>query len=244
MYTSALTVSLDYMHVKYLGCDQYMFGAVLEVLVSHVLPGSPADNLKTVWDALLGAYRMLGTPPSARYRYLNKLSMFMRAGYSKLRGKAGEIRHLGKALCKVWETLHDPTVQIHREILLMLRCNVAMESVIEEFRYRYALPPAPAEKFRQNCDAMLLIQAKIARFYAENGLQLFDLTSKCHLLQHLGILAAFISPRTTWCFSGEDFMKKSQTLAQSAVRGLPCTKVMGKMASKYRLALQLQFDEH
>ena len=240
-YTSCLTVCLDYMHVKYLGCDQYMFGAVLELLTTAIMGGAPEENLRAVWAALKDAYKQLHTPPQARYRYLNKLSMFTRKGYAKLRGKAGEIRHLGRALRVVFEKFYNPAIEVHREILLMLRFNNAMERILEENRFEYSLPPAAAQEFRQACDGMLLLQAKIARHFAESGCQLFDLTTKCHLLQHLGLLGGAISPRVTWCFSGEDFMQKSQCLAQACARGTPGHLVMPKMAGKYRVALQLQF---
>ena len=242
-YTSCLTIALDYLHVKYLGYDMYVFGSVLELLCRSILPESPEASLATIWRRLQAAYGRLKTPVQARYRYLTKLSMFMRKGYAKLRGKGSEVRHLGRALALVFEQFYNNALQTHREILLMLQLNVEMENILEANRNEYALPGDEAARFEGACDSMLILNGKIARTFAENGLQLFDLTAKAHLLQHLGILARGISPRVTWCFAGEDFQRRAQQLAQSAVRGLQPTAVMGKMARKYRLALERQLTD-
>ena len=242
-YTSCLTVSLDYMHVKYLGCDQYQFGAVLELLTTTILGGSDEENLRTVWAALQTAYTELHTPPQARYRYLTKLSMFIRKGYSKLRGKAGELRHLGHALTLVFQKFMNPHLQVHREILLMLQANNFMERLLEENRFRYSLSTSDARRFEEACNSMLLLQASVARHFAEAGKQLFDVTSKCHLLQHLAMTAGGVNPRVTWCFSGEDMMQKMQCLAQSSSRGVHVTRVMSKMIRKYRIAMEMEFKK-
>ena len=65
-YTSALTVCLDYLHCKYLGSDQYQFGAVFEVLVRFVLPGAPDENLERVWEAPSGGIPCTPNPPANR----------------------------------------------------------------------------------------------------------------------------------------------------------------------------------
>eukprot|EP00439_Symbiodinium_sp_Y106_P030300 s2_g3.t1 len=137
------------MHVKYLGTDQYLFGSILELLVSWVLDGSPEENLKRVWASLQEAYNSLRTPVQQRYRYLNRLTMFMRSGYAKLRGKASEIRHLGKALQIVWLKFYNKRLGVHRDIALILKLNCAMESIIEDNRSEYAFPPEAATRFRR-----------------------------------------------------------------------------------------------
>ena len=242
-YTSALTVSLDYLHCKYLGSDQYQFGAVLEMLTRFILKGTPEANLATIWEALQKAYDRLRTPLQSRFRYLNKLSMFIRAGYSKLRGKGGEIRHLGFALTIVFRRFMNKNLQVHREVLYMLEANNRMEKLLEENRTQWAFDAEPAMQFEEACEQMFLLQARVARHFAESGERLFDMTPKCHFLQHLAIMAKGISPRVTWCFAGEDMMQRVQTLAQSSSRGVHVTRVMAKMIRKYRLALKLQFQK-
>ena len=68
------------------------------------------------------------------------------------------------------------------------------ERLLADNRREFAFPPEEARKFTDACDVMLLLHQKVALHYAQNGVQLFDVTSKCHLLQHLGILAGSINP--------------------------------------------------
>ncbi|CAJ1345031.1 unnamed protein product [Effrenium voratum] len=49
---TACSVAYDYMHLKYLGSDQYSFGAVLTLLVYHVLPADPEENVVQIWDEI------------------------------------------------------------------------------------------------------------------------------------------------------------------------------------------------
>eukprot|EP00435_Cladocopium_sp_Y103_P046777 s1128_g13.t1 len=45
---SGLTCQADYMHVKYLGYQQYFLGSVLWLLVHEILPGSPLANIRAL----------------------------------------------------------------------------------------------------------------------------------------------------------------------------------------------------
>ena len=66
------------------------------------------------------------------FRYLTKLSMFIRSGgkYPNLRGKASEIRHFGKALLALWNQFSNQALLLHRRIALMLKHNVHLEDMI------------------------------------------------------------------------------------------------------------------
>jgi hypothetical protein len=55
---TGLTVALDYMHCKYLGMDQYMFGSVMYVLCYFVMPDEPLNNLKACWTFIQAAVRV------------------------------------------------------------------------------------------------------------------------------------------------------------------------------------------
>ena len=122
---SVLSVTLDYMRLKYLGSDQQMFGSVFVLLVYDVLPGTPQANLDECWEFIKAFYKKNKT--AYQYQYLNKLTMFVRkSGYTKLRGKAGEIKDLGPALLALWTAKMDETNNIHVVIRIMLKCNVQM----------------------------------------------------------------------------------------------------------------------
>jgi len=47
----------DVMHCKHLGTDSYFFGAVLVFLIHYVLPGTPDQNMDTVWASMKAFYQ-------------------------------------------------------------------------------------------------------------------------------------------------------------------------------------------
>lgn len=49
---SCWTIAYDWVHVKYLGVDQYIFGSVLFVLVCMVMEGEQEANLAACWAFL------------------------------------------------------------------------------------------------------------------------------------------------------------------------------------------------
>ncbi|CAE7780475.1 unnamed protein product [Symbiodinium necroappetens] len=242
--TSCHVVAMDLMHVKYLGCDMYMLGSVIWLLCHLVLPNDPAENLRVVWHKLKECYVKLGIPASQRFRGLLKASMYTRKkGYPKLRGKAYEVRHLIRPMLDTWLFFCNSRLHVHQQISLMLKQNVLMESVLTDYKEALQFPAKAAQAFRDATTNMLLLHAAVATHFAHSGIQVFDLTSKFHLLQHIADYSEYISPRVVWCFSGEDLMRHTQKLAQSSSRGVGPCRVVGKMARKYRLALHLEFSE-
>ena len=131
------------------------------------------------------------------FRYLTKLSMFIRSGgkYPKLRGKASEIRHFGKALLALWNQFSNQALLLHRRIALMLKHNVHLEDMITHHKEDFSLPPGPAQEFEETANGMLLLLTQIADHFVEEGLKVFDITSKSHMLQELAILSRCINPK-------------------------------------------------
>ena len=197
-YCSALTVHLDYMHCKYLGVDQYTYGSVLALLVCSVMPSSPQVNLNTCWRMIKEYYQTHQT--KVQYKYLTKLTMFLRkSGTPKLRGKAGEIRHFAPAIFHLWTYHMNPDLEVHQQIKLLLKFSVQMEQLLTDNREEIAFPPDDARKFTAACSNMLSLHASVANHFAEEGTELFTLTSKCHMLQHIALLAPCLSPRLVPC---------------------------------------------
>ena len=82
-----------------------------------------------------------------RYRYLNKLSMFVRAkGPLKLRGKGSEIKGFGSILLLLWNEFKNDSLETHRMITAMLKLNVEMEKLLAENKCYDAFPPIPAKR--------------------------------------------------------------------------------------------------
>ena len=107
-------VGLDFMHSKYLGSDQLMYGSCLAILVNSIMPNpDPEENLKVLWRTVQRWYSQHPVP--VQFWYLTKLSMFIRkSGYPKLRGKAAEIRWFSGPMKYIWDMYHNPAIEIQR----------------------------------------------------------------------------------------------------------------------------------
>ena len=238
---SCWTVSYDWMHCKYLGFDQYSHGSTFAVLVHMVMPSSPEENLKTAWEFLKSYFKTNKTPTP--FRYINKLSMFVRVNrFPKLRGKASEVRHLGPALCALWDAYMNLAISLHRKILTMLKCNVKLEQMLTEYQEDFAFPAGPGQTFEETCNNMLLLRTQVANHFVEEGLQYYDITSKSHFCQHIAMLARHISPRCTWAFMGEDQMRRLQKVAKACAPGNAVGVQSVKLARHYRLGLHLLLE--
>ncbi len=237
---SCWTIAYDWLHAKHLGCDQYMFGSVLSLLVNTMLPATPEQNLKTLWAFLKQYFKENRT--KTPFRYLNKLTMFQRKNkFSKLRGKGSELRHFGNALNALWDKYKNPHLEVHRQISLMLRLNCKLEATLSDHKDKFSLPPAVADDFEYTCRSMMLLQNAVAEHFISEGEQYFDVTSKSHFVQHLAMLSKHISPRVIWAFKGEDQMARMQQLCQSCTKGNTQAAVTIKMARHYRIGLHLLF---
>ena len=199
-YCSSLTIHLDFMHCKYLGVDQYTYASVLALLTCSILPDSPQQNLNVLWRMIKQYYQVNGA--KFQYRYMNKLTIFLRKnGAPKLRGKAGEIRHFAPVILHLWTRFMSPDMEVHQKIKLLLKFWVQMEELITENREELAFPANDAQKFANACENMLTLHASLANHFAEEGTDLFTLTSKCHMLQLIALLARCVSPRLDTCLT-------------------------------------------
>ena len=242
---SILTVCPDYMHLKYLGSDQYMFGSCLYLLVHEVMPKpTPEENLQLIWDFLKKWYKHNKVP--YQFKYLTKLSMFTRKkSFPKLRGTAAEIRYFGPALRAAWQEWMNPNLNLHLQIKLMLDKNVRMEEILTECKGLYRLPAAKAREFQTTAFQMGQLQNAIAIHFADEYFHpLFDVTSKVHMVMHSAMWSKHVSPRLVWCFMGEDQMARDQRLAQSCVKGNTGASAVVKMLSHYKLGLHLKMRQH
>ena len=236
------TVALDWLHIKYLGMDQFLYASVIFMLVFYVLPGTPEQNMASFWQALQKEYSSLDTP--CRYRYLNKLSMIVRKqGSPKLRGKGAEIRHLHLPLLNIWAANMNTALEMHRKVHLLLKLNARAEQLLTQHRELFALPAEDAATFQTCIDGLLMLQHNLREHFSEEPEHLFNITEKSHFVQHCSILARHVSPRLLWCFSGEDQQRRVQELTQASVKGNGPASALLKVATRYRLALHLQFHK-
>ena len=173
--------------------------------------------------------------------------MFKRkAGYAKLRGKAAELMGLGPALLALWEFNMDKRNKIHKVIRLCLAQNVKMEAILQDHKPSdgfLALPLDVAAEFKSVAFSMAQLNVQLCDHFATTEHNIFTVTAKTHMLCHIALLAHVIHPRLTWCFSGEDYMKRVQRLVSACCVGRPGpARMMQTVAEHYRLGLHLGFN--
>ena len=160
-------------------------------------------------------------------------------------GKAIEIRSFCHVLVHLWAKFHNPNLQIHRQILLLLKLSGQIDAVLEEYEGEYALPAPAALKFKKlvfNMGYLVILLEN--HFKNEEGVpHLFTATSKLHGVAHAALWAEFVSPRLVWCFTGEDYMHHVQSLAQSCIAGTGPYLTVNKTVDKMRVALHIQFTK-
>ncbi|CAE7290420.1 unnamed protein product [Symbiodinium sp. CCMP2592] len=240
---SACNVAMDWMHIKYLGADQYNYASVFFLLTHHILPGTPAQNMEVIWRELQHIYKRDDIP--SRFRCLNTVRMFLRKNNMvKLRGKAAEIRHLRGPLLEIWQRHMVQAVAIHRKIRVMLKLNTTLEGILTNSKGDFALCAEDAAQFQDATMGWLLLQKELQDHFSDSDVPLFNVTEKSHFIEHAALLARYINPRMVWCFAGEDQQRRTQQLAETCMKGLGPAKASLKMMSRYRLALGRLFSKH
>ena len=150
----------------------------------------------------------LNTP--SRYQNI-KLSMISKAGeFPELKGRAAEIRHLGKPLLAVWNKHFHAGNREHRLVRLALQASVGIEDVLDVAQGDFVLGDAAGNALLEHCFNLMALITSLGNFYHPRHIKLFHYTIKCHYILHLGLMAKELNPRLGWCYAGEDWMQKSQ----------------------------------
>ena len=244
---SILSVGVDYLHVKLLGTDQYIYGSVVWLMVYGAgLPQNRAEERMTqLWNDMKAWLK-----EDRRRDCFNNLTLSMfcdpaapKKTFPKLKGKAIELREFGPCLLESWRATMTEGDYQHRQIRLLLRTSCQIDLMIQDSNFNdYRWPREEHEQFYNLVMNYLKLQTSLAKFYGEQGLFLFDVTIKSHYLAHLALMSQYLNPRLAWTFTGEDLMHFIKILAQSCVRGNRMSRVSKKMLQKYRIALQLRLD--
>ena len=75
-----------------------------------------------------------------------------------------------------------------------------------------------------------------------DGLHLYSITQKHHVLLHLGEQARWLHPKTTWRYGSESFMAVVKQIGGSCTRGTPAHMVTHKVLQKFRLLFHLYME--
>lgn len=147
------------------------------------MDGTPQENLNRCWRTIKEYYAEHHI--RIQYKYLNKLTMFLRKnGTPKLRGKAGEIRHVAPALEHLWSTHMDPNLEVHKQIHMLLKYSVRMEQLITLNKEEVAFPQAEAKKFTDACENMLSLHASLQIILLENKSNFYANIKMPHATTH------------------------------------------------------------
>lgn len=241
---SALSVGYDLMHAKYLGCDQYLYGSVLYILVFDVLPGSAQQSLNMVWNFMKAYYKK--NCPRVRYRNFSKLTMFIRKkDFPKLRGKAAEVKAFGPLLLQMWTAFSNKNKPEHKLIRLLLKKNVKFDETLDQHPTSdyYNLPSEVHKEFVEDAFSVAQMHKQLNEIYAAQDMKVFNVTAKTHCVLHIAMAAEWVHPGLYWCYSGEDFMRVIQVLLQSCVRGNQPFAAMNKACKHYNLGSQLRWEK-
>ena len=96
----------------------------------------------------------------------------------------------------------------------------------------------------QEVNKMMSHYSYLAAKAMADGLTLYSLTQKHHVLLHLGEQARWLHPKTTWCCGSESFMAIAKQMGASCTRGTPANMVTYKMLQKFRLLFHLYMEGH
>ena len=119
----------------------------------------------------------------------------------------------------------------------MLKLSIQCEDIIHCAKGDLSLDAQSAERLTKAIFALFHLQLGVAQHFRETGNhQLFTVTPKAHFLCHIALLSKSISPRLSWCFKGEDMMKKVRTLATHCFKRLSAMEAPNKIARHYRIA--------
>lgn len=229
-------VMLDILHMMDLGEDQPIGASVLYLFVFDTgLAGTFENKATVVFQNLVKAYNVLGTPAGERFSESLFSRMFERCGrtgrpkeYPRLFCKGAVARHAIPALRLMARDLIDwaPDSMLSSEDIWVFGHVLALLTNLSNFYdclflHGLWLPDAAAEEARQYLLEVGLHHQTLTTHFMMKGRQLFHLTEKAHYVQHLGddCRNFKMNPRYGWCYGDEDLMGRIAQMARACTKG-------------------------
>ena len=147
--------------------------------------------------------------------------------FPKLKSKAAETRHLGKALHRVWQDYEDNTLQEHRMISRVLRLSWQLEEFIDERFQLHSFSTDDSDTFvKMTCEYNACLTWLGNHYHQkpdEHG-RFFNYVVKNHYLQHAAWLTRYLHPARTWCYQARLWKRFTRHGLESAGATLhPCS---------------------
>ena len=148
-----------------------------------MLPGTPEQNLETIWKDIARLYAEKST--QNKY-WVIRMNMFHTKSQPKMKGKAAEVKDLIPVAVGLWERYYNKELLIHRQILVVLKGSFHMDYILAHHPEEYAFPPTVADDLVSTCCITLSTWKIIFDYFKNENMQppLFGLTSKAHMLMH------------------------------------------------------------
>ena len=239
---TSIAVLPDYMHNKYLGYAQYLFGSVFWLLCFVHMAAAPLQNLRTLANFIMSFQNRHRPRHGERYpaRTLRKLTMFVKKrDFPKLRGKAGQIRGLGDAMIAMWKRYGDLHTRDGIRIKLLLEPSLQCDEILDSHSPAdgyWALPPPNAAELVRKQRLLGQLYVQLSESYAAQEVRVFNMSAKLHYCLHSALWADKLHPHLVWRWRGEDLMGRISTLISSCVSGRTDVSATLKAAEKYGLA--------
>ena len=244
---SGLTTLFDFMHVKYLGYQQFLLGSCLWLLCYEILGGSPLQNIRAVGQFVRSYQRKHHVNAMFPLSSFQKLSIFVRqSGFPKLRGKGAHVRHVTKAIEALWKKKADLTNPNYRRIQLIFKLNRELEELLSDYspdHGYYALPLHVATTVQNKYTQIAQLYQVLEEAYSGAEVPLFNVVAKLHYGHHILAESSNLHPHLSWCWRGEDMMNVTSVLLSSCLRGRGDAGASIKAMQKYRLAMYLSFQD-
>jgi len=232
------------------GVVSHMLGSTLHYICWKEPPGTPqivkpCERLAIVWQQIQQFYQA----NNSHTRLTNlKLTMICKnqrkpcAQRPHLHAKDSETKHLAPAVLAVCKALLDRDSEVDRHIVCALENICQLVDVFDSADM--FLTPAEYDVALTKARCFFDAYAWLNRWANDNDKLHFHIVLKFHTFWHLVRNSKFLNPRCCWCFNDEDFVGRISTLAKSCISGVRSTRLASKLASKYRVLMQLRFTRH
>ena len=213
-------------------------GSVMWLLCHVIMPDTPERNLAALWGEIQRLYVRFGI--ANRYSGM-RMTMFKTSSQPKMKGKAAELRDLGKVMVELWRQHANLDLHINMEILAILQGSAHMDQILTD-NHDFVLPREASTDLLATCHLTLATWYQVFLHFKNSEMTkpLFGLTAKAHFMLHACVMSiSEVSPRHMWCYSGEDFMSKVRPLCASSAAGNAMWQVTAKATEKYWRALDM-----
>jgi len=246
-FISILCINPDWMHTMHIGVLTYAWASILWLLAYEIMEGTPVENMSAI---MVGLRRFWNDNPTPGHYQGITLKMFSQANdpegkQPQLKGTAGEIKHLSKALLHVFKAYKVRGHATYGQIALLMKKWIRMDDILDAHPPHIfpRLPMDEANEFELLGFDSCALLTSIATFYmVDEPKPLFNLIIKTHMLIHCAVQARYLNPRLAICYGGEDYMKHMKRMVAMSVRGTNAAQISKKLVDKDRAASHIEMS--